>query len=97
MADLVYDTELIEDTITAYNECVESMTTLETSMKDMVEDVKKAWKSNAGDAFFEKYNDEWLKGFKQYREVLEHMAENLGAAKKKYEEVTTQAKSLNIE
>lgn len=45
---------------------------------------------------FDKYDNEWLKGFKQYKEVLQHMAENLDVASGRYSEVTQQADALKI-
>lgn len=93
---LKYDTDKMADTKRIYNECVTSMDTLQTKMETMVDEVKEAWKSEAGEAFFDKYDNEWLKGFVQYKEVLTHMAENLDAAKGKYTEITRQANALKI-
>lgn len=93
---LKYDTDKMADTKRVYNECVTAMDTLQTKMQTMVDGVKEAWKSEAGEAFFEKYDNEWLKGFVQYKEVLTHMAENLDTAKGKYTEITRQANALKI-
>ena len=93
---LKYDTEQMNETKRIYNECVTDMETLRTKMGKMVDDVKEGWKSEAGNAFFDKYDNEWLQGFVQYKEVLSHMAENLDSAKGKYSEITRQAKALKI-
>ena len=96
MAYLKYDTEKMESVKTTYNACVADMDALQSKMQTMVDEVRDAWKSEAGDAFFDKYDNEWLKGFKQYKEVLQHMAENLDVASGRYSEVTQQADALKI-
>ena len=93
---LKYDTEQMGETKRIYKECVNDMETLKAKMEKMVEDVRDGWKSEAGTAFFDKYDNEWLQGFVQYKEVLTHMADNLDVAKGKYSEITRQAKALKI-
>lgn len=96
MAYLKYDTEKMESVKITYNACVADMDAIQSKMQTMVDEVRDAWKSEAGDAFFDKYDNEWLKGFKQYKEVLQHMAENLDVASGRYSEVTQQADALKI-
>lgn len=93
---LKYDTDKMAETKRIYNDCVTSMEDLQTKMQKMVDDVKCSWKSGAGEAFFDKYDNEWLQGFVQYKEVLSHMAENLDTAEGKYSEITRQANALKI-
>lgn len=96
MAYLKYDTEKMDSAQRVYNECVTTMDSLQSKMQAMVDDVKDAWRSDAGDAFFKKYDDEWLKGFTHYKEVLSHMASNLNVASGRYTEITEQANKLKI-
>lgn len=96
MSYLQYDTDKLEQTKKVYEDSVTVMNDIQTKMSDMVNEVKDAWKSDAGDAFFNKYNDEWLKAFTQYKEVLEHMAANLDIANNEYSEITQQANALKI-
>ena len=96
MAYLKYDTEKMKSVKRTYNECVTEMDALQSKMQAMVDDVRDAWKSEAGDAFFDKYDNEWLKGFTQYKEVLKHMAANLDVASGRYSEITQQANTLKI-
>ena len=97
MAYLQYDTEKMNAVKDTYNKSAETMDKIAKNMNNMVETIKTAWKSEAGEAFFKKYNDEWLKGFNQYKEVLEHMAANLNDASGKYSEITDDIKALKIE
>ena len=96
MAYLKYDTEKMQAVKNTYNNCVKSMDELQSSMQAIVDEVRDAWKSEAGDAFFEKYDNEWLKGFTQYKEVLDHMALNLNQASGRYYEITKQLNALKI-
>jgi len=96
MAYLKYDTEKMQNVKTTYNDCVTSMNDLKSQMQGIVDDVRDAWKTEAGDAFFEKYDNEWLKGFTQYTEVLSHMAQNLDLASGRYSEVTEVFNALKI-
>lgn len=96
MAYLKYDTEKMQSVKDTYNECISSMDELQSSMQAMVDEVRDAWKSEAGDAFFDKYDNEWLKGFTQYKEVLQHMAANLNQASGRYSEITDELNALKI-
>ena len=100
---LKYDTEQMATTRRIYKECVNGSTDgssgligIQAKMQAMVNEVRDAWKSEAGDAFFAKYDNEWLQGFVQYKEVLDHMADNLNIAEGKYSEITRQAEALKI-
>lgn len=93
---LKYNTDKMAATKRKYMDCVRDMEHIQSKMKKMVDEVRDAWKSEAGDAFFDKYDNEWLKGFVQYKEVLSHMAENLDAASSRYSEITRQANKLKI-
>lgn len=96
MAYLQYDTEVLASTKTAYEKAVTEMEGIKSDMETMVNSVRESWKSDAGDAFFEKYDNEWLKAFEQYKEVLQHMAYNLDIANNKYSEVTQLANKLKL-
>ena len=96
MAYLKYDTQMIETVRAKYNSCASEMESLQSEMQTMADSVRDAWRSEGGDAFFEKYSNEWLAAFTQYTEVLLHMADNLGIASARYEEITTEANKLSI-
>lgn len=51
MAYLKYDTEKMESVKTTYNACVADMDAIQSKMQTMVDEVRDAWKSEAGDAF----------------------------------------------
>lgn len=92
---LKYNTDLIQQVVRIYDESVSSMDSMLKDMDNMVDDLRQGWKSEAGQAFFDKYNDDWLNGFVQYQEVLLHMSKNLGIANREYQSVTEKAKDLS--
>ena len=96
MAYLKYDTDKMQTVKATYNTCVADMDALQAKMQAMVDEVRDAWRSEAGDAFFDKYDNQWLKGFTHYKEVLSHMASNLDVASGRYSEITQQANALKI-
>lgn len=96
MSYLQYDTEKMTEVKQTYVDAVSKMTEIQKKMQKMVDSVKDGWDSDAGTAFFEKYDEEWLKGFTQYKQVLNHMSENLNTAQGKYNEVTELAKKTKL-
>lgn len=97
MAVLKYDVEVMQSVKNDYTSCIKDMKSLKKKMQNMVSEIEDAWKSEAGTAFFEKFNDEWLDSFTQYVKVLEHMSENLDYAKGKYSEITKKANAIKLD
>lgn len=96
MSYLQYDTEKMTEVKRTYVDAVSKMTEIQKKMQIMVDSVKDGWDSDAGTAFFEKYDEEWLKGFNQYKEVLTHMSENLNTAEGKYTQISNLAKKTKL-
>ncbi len=96
MSYLKYDIEKMLEVKQVYADAVSKMTEIQKKMQKMVDSVKEGWDTEAGDAFFEKYDEEWLKGFNQYKEVLTHMSENLNTAQGKYTQITNLAKKTKL-
>lgn len=96
MSYLQYDTEKMTEVKQTYVNEVSKMEDIKSKMQKMVDDVKEGWDTEAGNAFFEKYDEEWLKGFNQYIEVLTHMSENLDMAEGKYTQITNLAKKTKL-
>lgn len=97
MAVLKYDIEVMQSVKKDYTDCISEMKSLKKKMQKMVSEIEDAWKSEAGTAFFEKFNDEWLDSFTQYVEVLQHMSENLSYAKGKYSQITEKADAIKFD
>lgn len=93
---LKYNTEAMDNVVKSYRECADQMDQLYNQMQNLVDNLGEAWKTEAGNEFFKKFDDEWVEGFNQYKEVLRHMANSLEKAESQYEELTLQAEKLNI-
>ena len=93
---LKYNTEAMDSVVKSYRECADQMDQLYNQMQNLVDNLEGAWKTEAGNEFFKKFDEEWVEGFKQYKEVLRHMANSLEKAENQYSELTIQAEHLNI-
>lgn len=93
---LIVSEEAMETARTGYLDCASRMTTLRDTLKTAVEDIRSGWKSDAGTAFFEKFDDEWLKNFNDYIAVIEHMGDNMSDAQKKYRPLFEDADKINL-
>lgn len=93
MPDLKYDTEMMRTVAGEYRDIAKTMNTLEKSLKKQISDLKGIyWKSDAGDAFQEAYEDGWANNVDKYVAVLNEMASQLDKAAGDYDSVT---KKLN--
>lgn len=94
---LYLDKEALETAKNQYTNCAERMKTLKSTLESAVEGLRDGWKSDAGDAFFKKYDDEWVKNFTDYINVIEHMSSNMLIAKNKYQEVFDEADKIKLQ
>ncbi len=93
---LMINLEAMQTAQTSYNDCALRMETLRNKVKVSVEDIRSSWQSDAGDAFFKKFDDEWLKNFNDYVDVIKHMSENMVESKKRYQQVFDEADIIKL-
>lgn len=93
---LKVDQDALEAAKTNYKNYAQQMETLRNKLKGAVDDIRGGWKSDGGDEFFRKFDDEWLKNFNDYIAVIDHMAGNMQIAKNKYQSVFDEANKLNL-
>ena len=60
------------------------MKNLRNKLQRATDDIRSGWKSKAGKKFFSKFDDEWLKNFNDYIDVIEYMSNNMSIAQSKY-------------
>lgn len=95
MADLKYDTDTMLKTATKYRNIAKRMLILKTRLRKHVLALKKDdWKSDAGTAFQEMYDDGWVRNIDKYVSVLIEMADQLERAAWEYNRVTAKIKEL---
>ena len=67
---LYLDKDALDKAKTNYSTYAQDMKTLKTKLESAVDDIRSGWKSDAGDAFFKKFDDEWKKNFDDYINVM---------------------------
>lgn len=93
---LVVNQEELLEAHKKYLDCAQRMTTLRDELKKAVEGLRGGWKSEGGDAFFEKFDDQWLTNFDDYIAVINHMGELLKSAEGSYRPLFTEAERLKL-
>lgn len=93
---LIISEEAMQIAKTGYDDCAERMKTLRNTLKNAVDEIRSGWDSEAGKAFFEKFDDEWLKNFDDYIAVIKHMSDNMTKAKNKYSPLFEEADKINL-
>ena len=93
---LKIDQDALETAKSNYTNYAQQMEELRNRLKSAVEDTRGGWKSDGGDEFFKKFDDEWYKNFNDYIAVIDHMASNMQIAKSKYQSVFDEANKLNL-
>ncbi|MDF2872948.1 MAG: hypothetical protein K0R05_4523 [Anaerocolumna sp.] len=87
----------LKKTKLTYHEQAQRMIDLKAKLSVAVEDIKEGWDTQAGDAFFEKYGNEWEKNITNYIEVIQNMSRNLQMADSKYQSVYETAQKIRLE
>lgn len=93
---LYLDKDALDKAKTNYSTYAQDMTNLKTKLENAVNDIRNGWQSDAGDAFFTKFDDEWKKNFDDYINVINHMSSNMQIAKNKYQAVFDEADKLKL-
>lgn len=96
MAYLEYDSELITSTQALYTKKAEEMGKIKEAMVNMENNLKLDWETDAGRAFFNHFDNEWMNNFDLYKQTLEHMALLLKDAASCYDDVTSAAESVTL-
>ena len=93
---LIINEEAMETAKSGYDDCASRMRTLRDKLKTAVDDIREGWDSDAGKAFFKKFDEQWYKNFNDYIAVIEHMSENMTKSKNKYQPLFDEADNLNL-
>lgn len=94
MADLKFDIDAFDTAINKYEAIAKALSDIKVNMEEAMTDLESGWKTPAGVAFRDMYNDNWAKHVDQYVAVLNKLAELLGKAKKDYQELENQIPKL---
>lgn len=94
--DLRIDKDVLQSASNDYVNYAKNMASLKRKMDKAVSDIRQGWKSNAGDEFFKKYDEQWVKNLDDYTIVIEHMAKNMIIAKNCYQPLFDEAEQLRL-
>lgn len=94
---LYVDKEELNKAQVAYHNYSLRMESLRATLEAQVDELRNtAWKTQAAEAFFKKFDDQWLKNMDQYSDVIEHMSDNMKIANEKYQLVFEKAEELDL-
>lgn len=79
-----------------YEQAAQDMQDLRTSLNASIGRIRNAWNSDAGFAFFDKFDTQWDRNMADYTNVMQHMAENMQIANSRYQEVFDAAVQLKL-
>ncbi len=95
MPDLQYDTGELRRSAKRYRDSADKMKKVKTELQKSISDLKTVhWKSEAGTAFQEMYENTWSVNAEKYAAVMEEMASQLERAAEDYDDVTRKLKSI---
>ena len=94
---LIVSEEAMQQAKTNYDDCAARMKSLRNKLSATVDEIRGAWDSDAGKAFFKKFDDEWLKNFDDYTNVIKHMSDNITKAERKYSPLFDEADKIKLD
>lgn len=97
MAVLMINNDSLKRAQDKYNAQAQRMIELRIQMVAAINDIRSGWRSDGADAFFEKFDVQWLKNFTDYTEVIRHMAKSLSSTGHMYQEVIDSADKVKLD
>lgn len=93
---LKFSEEALSEAKATYSNLAQEMRDLKAKLTTAVDDIREGWNSSAGDEFFKKYDDEWIKNIDDYIDVIQHMSDNIDLANNKYRTVFDEAEKIKL-
>jgi WXG100 family type VII secretion target len=95
MADFKTELEAFDVAIKEYQTAAEDIKRIKDLLQNSIEDLKNTdWKSEAGEAFFSKFNTDWVENIDLYIKIVELMNEILNETKNNFAELVTEAQAI---
>ena len=89
------DTTQMLRTSRDYQKAIDDLEKARTNLDNAIQALRSSgWKSAASEAYFRQYDEKWKKSLETHVKTLEHMRGSLDEAKREYEKLCDQAKSL---
>lgn len=93
---LKFSEEALKKARDIYSDKAQEMRDLKVKLTVAVDDIKEGWNSSAGDEFFNKYDDQWMKNITNYIDVIQQMSDNMDIANNKYQTIYDNAEKVKL-
>ena len=93
---LMFSEDALKRARDIYSDQAQEMRNLKAKLTTTVDDIRDGWNSSAGDEFFKKYDDQWMKNITDYIDVIQHMSDNMDIANNKYQIVYDYAEKIKV-
>ncbi|MDF2904941.1 MAG: hypothetical protein K0R34_262 [Herbinix sp.] len=93
---LMFSEEALTKARDVYSNQAQEMRDLKAKLTVAVDDIREGWNSSAGDEFFKKYDEQWMKNITDYIDVIQHMSDNMDIANNKYQTVYDYAEKVKV-
>ena len=93
---LMFSEDALKRARDIYSDQAQEMRNLKAKLTTTVDDIRDGWNSSAGDEFFKKYDDQWMKNITDYIDVIQHMSDNMDIANNKYQTVYDYAEKIKV-
>lgn len=96
-ADLYVDESALNQAASNFMRAHDDLSSLKDKINNCVSGLKTDWNTNAGEAFFQKFEEELIHNLELYIDVFEHISTNLSDAVNTYSSVFDKADDLKNE
>lgn len=93
---LKFDLDVMKNAEASYQDYATRMAAVKTNLRQAIDAVRSDWDTDAGAAFFAKFDDDWERNVEDYIAVIQHMSDNMRIANSNYSSVWEEAKALNL-
>ena len=94
--ELHFDLDRLNSQAKAVRKIEEDLSSASDRLTSQLDLLKGEWKSDAGDAFFEKYETSWITHIQRYCEMLRAVADELDKTVREYEPLVTEYDAIHL-
>ena len=96
MADLSYDIDKLAEAKKSIDELKDNLDKNNKALNNSLSALKEAWKTDAGEKFFDDHQDSWSKSVKKYVKKLTGISDMLQKAIDRYENINSEVENLKV-
>lgn len=96
-SDLKFDVDAFSTAINEYNSVSEELMKIKCDLETQLQNLKDGyWKTQAGEAFLNQYNQGWADNVQKYILVLQELAKLLKRAQSDYSQLECEIKNIHL-